>query len=82
MEGDVISGSHTNSPKTVEDTYASASGWVEHHTANMEIAEADFSGKECIYLKLSAITPSGTALSCEPHLLGICFAYTAKRYLV
>lgn len=79
-EGDVISGSHANSPKSTEDTYDSASGWVEHHTDWMSIAEADFSGKLCIFLKLSAVTPTGAALTCEPHLLGMCFRYTAKRY--
>jgi len=76
-EGDVISGSHANSPKNTEDTYASASGWVEHHTGIMTIAVADFSGKLCIFLKLSAVTPTGAALTCEPHLSGMCFTYTA-----
>lgn len=81
-EGDVISGSHANSPKSVEDTYESGSGWVEHDTAIMEIASADFSGKTCIYLKLSAVTPTGVALTCEPHLIGMCFTYTAKRFVI
>ena len=74
-EGDVIDGSHGNSPKSVEDEYLSASGWVEHHTEYMTIEAADFTGKTCIYLKLSAVTPAGTALTCSPHLLGICFLY-------
>lgn len=78
-EGDVISGSHVNSPKSVEDTYASALGWVEHHTATMSIAAIDFGGKTCIFIQIMAVTPSGTALSCEPHMLGVCFSYTAKR---
>lgn len=81
-EGDAISGSHANSPKSVEDTYTSGSGWVEHHTAHMSIAESDFTGKLCIYLKLSAVTPTGTALTCEPHLIGMCFTYTAKRFII
>ena len=76
-EGDVISGSHANSPKSTEDTYDSDSGWVEHHTGNMTIAAADFSGKLCIFLKLSAVTPTGAALTCEPHLIGMCFTYRA-----
>lgn len=80
-EGDVISGSHGNSPKDVEDPYESDLGWVEYHTAHMNIAEADFSGKLCIYLKLSAVTPTPTALTCEPHLIGMCFTYTAKRFV-
>lgn len=81
-EGDVISGSHANSPKTVEDTYESASGFVEHHTAFVAIAAADFAGEQCIFIKLSAITPPATALSCEPHLIGLCRRYTAKRIVV
>lgn len=80
-EGDVISGSHANSPKTVEDTYGSASGWVEHDTAQMSIAASDFVGKTCIYLQLMAVTPSGSVLTSEPHLLGLCYTYTAKRYV-
>ena len=75
--GGVISGSHANSPKVVEDAYSSASGFVEEHSGNMAIAAADFAGEECMYLKLSAVIPDGTALTCEPHLLGICYVYTA-----
>jgi len=76
-EGDPVNGSHANSPKTVEDTYTSDTGWIEHHTGNMTIAADDFAGKLCILLKLSAVTPAGTALTCEPHLMGICFTYMA-----
>lgn len=76
-EGDAVSGSHANSPKSVEDTYDSASGFIEHHTGLMTIAEADFLGKLCIFLKLSAVTPGGTPLTCEPHLVGMCFTYRA-----
>jgi len=76
-EGEVISGSHANSPKSVEDEYLSALGWVEYHTGYMTIAAADFAGKTCLYLKISAVTPVGAALTCEPHLLGMCYTYTA-----
>jgi len=79
-EGDVIAGSHVNSPKTAEDTYTSALGWVEHHTPTANIAEADFTGKLCVFLRIRAITPSGTALTSEPHLIGLCLTYTARRY--
>ncbi|GAG86867.1 unnamed protein product, partial [marine sediment metagenome] len=75
--GDVISGSHANSPKTVEDAYGSDLGWVETHTEAMTIAAADFAGKQCIFAKLMAITPVGAALTCEPHLVGMCYTYTA-----
>uniref|UniRef100_A0A6M3M990 Uncharacterized protein n=1 Tax=viral metagenome TaxID=1070528 RepID=A0A6M3M990_9ZZZZ len=76
-EGDAVSGSHANSPKSVEDTYDSDSGWVEHHTGYMAIAADDFSGKLCIYAKLSAVTPVGAALTCEPHLIGMCYTNRA-----
>ncbi len=75
--GDPVNGSHANSPKVINDTYTSDTGWIEHHTGNMTIAAADFAGKSCIFLKLSAITPDGVALTCEPHLIGICLTYTA-----
>ena len=73
--GDAIDGSHANSPKVINDTYTSDTGWIEHHTGLMTIAAADFAGKTCIYLKLSAITPDGAALTCKPHLMGVCFSY-------
>lgn len=65
------------SPKVAEDAYGSDSGFVETHTDDMTIAEADFAGKQCIFIKLSAVTPAGTALTCEPHLIGMCYTYTA-----
>ena len=77
--GDVISGSHANSPKTIQDTYTSASGWVKHWTGNITIAAADFADEECVFLKLSFITPTGTALSCEPRLIEVCLSYTAYK---
>lgn len=76
-EGDVIDGSHANSPKTVEDTYTSDLGWVEHHSGVMTIESSDFDGKVCIFLKVSAVTPAGAALTCEPHFVGMCYVYNA-----
>jgi len=76
-EEETIAGSHANSPKTIEDTYTSASGWIQHRTGYMNIAATDFTFGDCIFLKLSFVTPTGTALSCEPHLLGICMKYLA-----
>jgi len=78
-EGDSVDGSHANSPKTINDTYTSASGWIEHHTAYVTIANADFSGEACIFIKISFITPDGVALTCEPHLIGICIQYLAHK---
>jgi len=76
-EGDVISGDHGSSPKNTEDTYTSALGWVEHHSGIVTIAEADFLGRLCLFLKLSAVTPVGTPLTGEPHLIGVCYTYRA-----
>lgn len=77
-EGDSVAGSHANSPKTVEDIYASASGWIEMETPDMVIAEADFIGKHHIFLKVSAVTPAGAPLTCKPHMVCMCVHYTAN----
>ena len=79
-EGDPVDGNHPNSPMTVEDTYTSAAGWIEHHSDYATIDEADFAGKFCVYIKLSFVTPVGTALSCEPHLIGVCLRYNAYTF--
>lgn len=77
-EGDVVNGSHANSPKSAEDEYDSDTGYIEHHTSWMTIASSDFAGEECIFIKISAVTPTGAALTCDPHLIGICIRYQAK----
>jgi len=79
-EGNQVSGSHNNSPKLVLDTYTSASGWVEHHSSYVTIDESDFTGKECIYVKVSFVSPEAPALSCEPHLVGVCLQYSAYAF--
>lgn len=79
-EGDSIDGSHANSPKNVNDAYTSALGWIEHHTGFVTIAGADFANKQCMYIKVSFVTAPATVLSCEPHLIGICFQYEAYAY--
>lgn len=75
-EGDPVSGSHANSPKSIEDTYTSASGWILHTTGLMTIAEADFAGKHGIAMKISFVAPAGGALTAEPHLEGIQIIYS------
>ena len=80
--GEAISGSHANSPKTTEDTYASASGYILHKTENMTIAHADISGKLCVHLKIMFITPGAAALTCEPRLIGICITYSAYQFIL
>jgi len=79
-EGEAVSGSHANSPKNVNDTYTSASGWISHHSDYVTIANADFGSDDCIFLKVSFVTAPETALSCEPHLVGICLQYIAYAF--
>lgn len=74
-EGDPVDGSHANSPKTAEDTYTSDIGWILHHAPSMVIAQTDILGEHMLFTKISAITPAGTALTCEPHLLGLHIIY-------
>lgn len=79
-EGDVVSGSHGNSPKNVNDTYTSGAGWIMHYSDYVTIAEADFTGKTCIFLKVSFVTAPPTVLTCEPHLVGVCLQYSAYAF--
>ena len=75
--GDSVAGSHANSPKSIEDTYTSASGWIMHETGEMSIAAVDFAGKHGITMKVSFVTPAGGALTGDPHLIGIMIRYNA-----
>lgn len=77
-EGDVVSGSSPGSPKTVEDTYVGGVGHVEHHTGWINIPQSELDGKYCLFIRLMAVTPSGTPLTAEPRVLGVCFKYLAK----
>ncbi len=74
---DAISGNHANSPRTIEDTYLSASGWIMHTTGDITIPAADFAGKHIVALKISFVAPAGTALTAEPHLIALMLEYTA-----
>jgi len=76
-DGDQVSGSHANSPKSVTDSYNSTSGWIEHTTGKMTVGYADFQTKKCLIVRIMAITPPGDALTCEPHMLGVCIGYWA-----
>lgn len=77
-EGDPVSGNNANSPKSIEDTYTSASGWIFHVTGSMTIATTDFAGKHGISMKASFVAPAGGALTAEPHLKGIQIFYLSK----
>ncbi len=74
-DGEAISGDHANSPKDIEDTYASAAGWIMFTTGAMTIAAADFAGKHIVAMKFSFVAPAGGALTAEPHLLGFMITY-------
>jgi hypothetical protein len=76
-EGEIISGSHGNSPKNVNDAYTSATGWIDCRTDYVTIEDGDFSADDCIFLKVSFVTAPATVLTCNPHLVGICIQYTA-----
>lgn len=80
--GGAVSGSHASSPLSIEDTYESASGWILHETGGMDIPEAAITGKNHIFMKLTAVTAPATALSSEPHLECFCLYYRAKRSLL
>lgn len=77
-QGDSIAGNHANSPKSIEDTYTSASGWIIHTTGMMTIAAADFAAKHIVAMKISFVTPAGGALTGDPHLLAFMIEYAAK----
>jgi len=77
-DGEVISG--TLGTLTVEDTYASASGWIMHTTAYMIIPHAHFHDAHELFILLQAITPGGVALSCEPHFIAIHLEYEATGW--
>lgn len=76
--GEIVSGSHANSPRDVEDTYDSATGWLLYHTAAIMIPSTDFTDVDhMLFMKLSAVTPGGAALTCEPNLIGLHVMYRA-----
>lgn len=76
-DGDSVAGNHANSPKSIEDTYTSATGWLMHTTGGMTIAAADFAGKHVVAMKISFVAPAGGALTAEPHLIALMIEYTA-----
>ena len=77
-DGDAISGNHANSPRDIEDTYTSASGWIMHTTGNITIPAADFAGEHIVAMKISFVAPAGGALTAEPHLLGFMLMYSEE----
>ena len=74
--GDAVSG--TTGTISIEDTYASALGSIEHTSGYMTIPDADITDKDCVYITFSFQAPDGTALTCEPHLIGLCITYSGR----
>jgi len=74
--GDSLSGN--TGTLSIEDTYTSATGHIEHKSGYMTIPHADLVDKECIFIQFSFETPSGAALTCEPRLIGICITYEGR----
>jgi hypothetical protein len=77
-EGDDVSAEASGSPLTIEDTYTSDSGYIEHHTDWVNVSHSELQGKYCLFVKLMAVTPSGTALTCKPRVVGVCFKYRSN----
>ncbi len=75
--GDSIEGSHANSPKTINDTYTSATGHLVHMTDPTVLAAADFAGAHGIAFRLTAIAAAPTELTGEALFLGAAVNYTA-----
>ena len=73
----VVSGNHANSPKTINDTYTSASGWIFHTTDAATIAAADFSTQHQINFRLTAIAAAVTQMTGEVHILAMMLQYSA-----
>ena len=75
--GEAINGSHANSPRSIEDTYTSALGWILHETGGIDIPGSEMVGKHSLFMKISFVAPAGSALTSEPHLTGISIMYQA-----
>lgn len=75
-DGDVISGSHANSPRHIDDAYTSDLGSVFHTTGSITIPAADFAGKHQIEMKFMFVTADVTALTGKPRLDAMMLTYT------
>ncbi len=75
-DGDLISGSHANSPRHIDDAYTSDLGSVFHTTGIITLPAADFAGKHQIEMKIMFVTADATALTGKPRLDCMLFEYT------
>ena len=76
-----VNGSHANSPKTIQQSYSSAAGWIEHHTPFIKIPYSVFEGRECLFVKIMPVAADAPALSCKPRMIGICSRYSKHRHV-
>lgn len=74
-EGDNINSGE--STLTVEDEYTSAvtASQIEHVTGSVTIPGSGLTAHDTIYMQLSAVTPTGTALSDEPAVLAVDYEF-------
>ncbi len=75
-DGDVLSGSHANSPRHIDDAYTSDLGSVFHTTGDITIPAADFAGKHQLEMKIMFVTADATALTGKPRLDAMMVTYT------
>jgi len=80
-DGDVLSGSHANSPRTIDDTYTSDLGSVFHTTGNLTIPAADFAGKHEIQFKVMFVTAPATELTGKPRLESMHMDHTEYMHI-
>lgn len=80
-DGDVLSGSHANSPRHIDDAYTSDLGSVFHTTGVITIPAADFAGKHELQMKVMFVTADATALTGKPRLDAMMLTYTEYKDL-
>jgi len=75
-DGDVLSGSHANSPRHIDDAYTSDLGSVFHTTGEITIPAADFAGKHEMQMKVMFVTADAVALTGKPRLDAMMITHT------
>jgi len=74
-EYDLVSG--TDGSIAVDDLYPSPNGRVECRSQYVSIPVTSFMPGQCVYIKITAVTPPSPALTCKPRLIGLCLKYKA-----
>ena len=76
-DGDSVAGNHASSPKVIDDTYTSATGYLMHTSPMAAIAAADFAAAHEIRIRLTALAAAPVQLTGESQLTGILLMYDA-----